>query len=194
MLSKGKEDAMQNVRKYLKWEITKKGVRITKCDKSFEGAMTIPSHINGIAVVEIGEGAFCLCRSIKSVEIPGTVEVVGEYAFRKCDGLEELRLGAGIKRIENSAFDWCRWLKSVEIPGSVEVVGEKAFAMCFGLEELRLGAGIKKIEKNAFEGCSSLRRVFLPSTIVALSRDAFGVRVEIIVDDDSLSNDDDERL
>ena len=79
------EDAL----KYLKWEITKKGVRITGCNIAFEGTMTIPSRINGIAVVEIGEGAFYHCRSIKSVEIPGSVEVVGEYAFAYCDELEE---------------------------------------------------------------------------------------------------------
>ena len=111
--------------------------------------MTIPSRINGIVVVEIGDGAFYHCCSIKSVEIPGSVEVVGEYAFTYCDELEELYLGTGIKKIEEGAFWMCPWLKSVEIPGSVEVVGEKAFWDCQGLEELRLGAGITRIEENA---------------------------------------------
>ena len=78
MLSKGKEDAMQNVLGYLKWENTKKGVRITGCDQSFEGAMAIPDHINGIPVVEIGEEAFEPCATITTVAMPATVEVVGE--------------------------------------------------------------------------------------------------------------------
>ena len=184
------EDAL----KYLKWEITKKGVRITGCNIAFEGTMTIPSRINGTAVVEIGDGAFYHCRSIKSVEIPDSVEVVGEEVFCACDRLEELRLGKGIKKIEKRAFWSCDSLKSVEIPGSVEVVGENAFSDCSGLEELRLGAGIKRIEERAFARCSSLRRVVLPSTLEELSPDAFDDSVDLIVDDDSLSNDDDERL
>ena len=138
---------MQDVLKYLEWENTEKGVRITKCDQSFEGAMAIPDHINGIPVVEIGEEAFAGCEKITSVALPDTVEVVGAGAFYECDGLEELRLGAGIK----------------------------------------------KIEKSAFEDCSSLRRVVLPSSLEERAPDAFDDSVDFIVDDDSLSNDD-ERL
>ena len=139
---------MQSVLKYLKWEITKKGVRITWCDESFEGAMAIPDHIDGIPVVEIGKWAFARCEKITSVTLPDTVEVVGKCAFEGCTGLEELRLRSGIKKIEN----------------------------------------------HAFLLCSSLRRVVLPSTIEERSPDAFGIGVDLIVDDDSLSNDDDERL
>ena len=141
---------MQDVLKYLTWEITERGVRIIGCDEKFEGAMEIPSRLDGAAVVEIGEEAFSKKPSLKSVAIPDSVEVVGEYAFSDCNGLEELHLGAGIKKIEKCAFSWCDSLQSVVIPGSVEVVGERAFAECDGLEELRLGAGIKKIEKKRF--------------------------------------------
>ena len=95
---------MQSVLKYLKWENTKKGVRITKCGKSFKGAMAIPGYINGIPVVEIGERAFAECEKITSVVLPDTVEVVGERAFNGCRSLEELRLGKGIKKIEKRAF------------------------------------------------------------------------------------------
>ena len=49
---------MEDVLKYLTWEITEKGARITGCAKSFKGAMEIPSFLDGIAVVEIGEEAF----------------------------------------------------------------------------------------------------------------------------------------
>ena len=163
------EDAL----KYLKWKNTKKGVRITGCNIAFEGTMTIPSRINGIAVVEIGEGAFYHCRSIKSVEIPDSVEVVGEEAFAYCSGLEELRLGAGIKKIEDWAFWRCRSLKRVEIPGSVESVGEGAFCKCSELEELHLRAGIKKIEDSAFDSCESLKSVEIPDTVESVGEGAF---------------------
>ena len=50
---------MKHVLDYLTWEHVELGVRITGCDKSFEGSMVIPEHINGVAVVEIGETALC---------------------------------------------------------------------------------------------------------------------------------------
>ena len=131
---------MQDALRYLKWEITRKGARIIGCDKTFEGAMAIPSFIDGVPVVEIGRKAFAQCEGVSSVVIPDSVEVVGEEAFYDCSGLEELRLGAGIKKIENGAFGACGSLKSVVIPDSVEVVGEGAFKNREGLEELRLGA------------------------------------------------------
>ena len=124
---------MQDVLKYLRWEITERGARIIGCDEKFEGAMEIPSHLDGAAVVEIGKEAFSGRHSLKSVAIPDSVEVVGERAFKDCDGLNELRLGRGIKKIEKEAFAKCVSLQSVVIPGSVEVVGMGAFKKCSGL-------------------------------------------------------------
>ena len=68
-----------------------------------------------------------MCVSLQSVVIPGSVEVVGEDAFRACSELEDLQFEAGIKKIEKGAFQWCDSLELVFIPGSVEVVGEGAF-------------------------------------------------------------------
>ena len=72
---------MQDVLKYLKWKITERGARIIGCDEKFEGAMEIPSHLDGAAVVEIGKEAFSKRHSLKSVAIPDSVEVVDEDAF-----------------------------------------------------------------------------------------------------------------
>ena len=69
---------MKNVLDYLTWEHVELGVRITGCDNRFEGALEIPSLIDGVAVVEIGEKAFAECKKITSVVLPDSVEVVGE--------------------------------------------------------------------------------------------------------------------
>ena len=73
---------MKNVLDYLTWEHVEVGVRITGCDKSFEGALEVPVLIDGRPVVEIGETAFAKCEKITSVVLPDSVEVVGEEAFK----------------------------------------------------------------------------------------------------------------
>ena len=46
-----KELTPEEVSGYLRWVITDKGARIIDCDRTFEGAMAIPSALDGIPVV-----------------------------------------------------------------------------------------------------------------------------------------------
>ena len=117
----------EDVSGYLRWEITDKGARIIGCDEKFEGAMEIPSRLDGAAVVEIGKEAFSKRHSLTSVAIPDSVEVVGERAFEGCDGLNELRLGRGIKKIEKDAFANCPFLSRVVLPSTLEALARDAF-------------------------------------------------------------------
>ena len=118
---------MQDVVKYLRWEITERGARIIGCDEKFEGAMEIPSRLDGAAVVEIGKDAFLERHSLRSVAIPDSVEVVGEFAFAGCCRLQELHLGAGIKKIEKDAFRDCSSLRRVVLPSPLEAFARDAF-------------------------------------------------------------------
>ena len=54
-----KRPIMKNILDYLTWEHVELGVRITGCDKSFEGALEVPVLIDRRPVVEIGETALC---------------------------------------------------------------------------------------------------------------------------------------
>ena len=64
---------------------------------------------------------------LTSVAIPDSVEVVGEYAFSDCNGLEELHLVAGIKKIEKDAFRDCSSLRRVVLPSTLEALARGAF-------------------------------------------------------------------
>ena len=123
---------MQDVLKYLRWEITERGARIIGCDEKFEGAMEIPSRLDGAAVVEIGKDAFLERHWLTSVAIPDSVEVVGETAFAGCSRLNELRLGRGIKKIKKGAFRDCSSLRRVVLPSTLEALARDAFG--FGVD------------------------------------------------------------
>lgn len=79
------------------------GITVTKYNGS-STVVTIPSEINGTAVVCIGEGAF-EGSSVQSVVIPSTVTKIDWFAFRACTQLVEITVPASVKSIEYGAFD-----------------------------------------------------------------------------------------
>jgi hypothetical protein len=43
----------------------------------------------GSKLKQIDQSAFSGCEFLTSIAIPASVETIGDFAFRKCDGLEE---------------------------------------------------------------------------------------------------------
>ena len=79
----------------LKWSAWDSGITIT----GYEGTssvVNIPSKINGIDVVAIGENAFLDCGIIESIIIPESVKRIGNYAFLNCTNLKSVRLHRGL--------------------------------------------------------------------------------------------------
>jgi len=89
-------------------------------------------------ITMIGQGAFGKCRSLKSLDIPGSVATIGSEAFFLCDSLETVNISEGVKRIEEWAFVQCLSLKFVSIPNSVTAIGYYAFGSCRSLEKINV--------------------------------------------------------
>ena len=68
--------------------------------------------------VRIINGSAFANSSIKSVQLPGTLVTIGEYAFKSC-----------------------RLLKTVVVPASVQHLGSGAFSDCYSLESIRFEGG-----------------------------------------------------
>ncbi len=84
-------------------------------------------------VKEIGSTAFYCNTSLKSVEIPNSVEIID-------DGIGEILC----------AFAGCYLLESVTIPDSVTSIGWGAFYYCASLEDITIGNGVTHIGSGAF--------------------------------------------
>jgi hypothetical protein len=137
-------------------------------------AVTIPTNINGLRVVSIGDSAFEGLTNLTSVTMPGNVTSIGDYAFELCVDLTNVTIADGVTNIGWVAFGACYGLTSVTIPGSVISIGKDAFQYCDGLTNVTMVNGVTSIEYQAFEYCSDLTRVTIPGSVTNIGNDAFG--------------------
>jgi len=66
-------------------------------------SLTIPSHIDGYAVVAIADDAFS-SDELSSVVIPNGVENIGWFAFKECEALKTVTIPNSVTSIGYSAF------------------------------------------------------------------------------------------
>lgn len=76
---------------------------------------------------EIQRSAFSDCYKLKTINVPETVNEIGENAFCQCYALNEIMLPEGLKEINSSLFFGCNQLTIVGIPESVSTIKQGAF-------------------------------------------------------------------
>lgn len=79
--------------------------------------------------------AFMCCKGIGRVELPDSVEKIGEMSFAR-SSLRSITLPESLKAIGKCAFAECVQLKSISIPRGVSAIGERCFWGCDLLAEI----------------------------------------------------------
>eukprot|EP00980_Cylindrotheca_fusiformis_P029556 scaffold23506_cov93-Cylindrotheca_fusiformis.AAC.2 len=77
----------------------------------------------------IGEMAFYSCRQLQNLSSGVALEEIGIGAFAFCDSLKFINLHK-VERISDKAFFHCKSLESVAFPDMLQSVGKQAFALC----------------------------------------------------------------
>lgn len=138
------------------------GVVITKYTGN-ETNVTIPSWIDGIRVVGIGEGAFYQNKTIESVLFEEGVGRIGEYAFSECDHLHTVRFPVSLRMIDANAFADSP-LETVKLPPNLKKIGQEAFGST-NISELILPDSLQVLGDMAFFWCQKLEYVKIPAGI-----------------------------
>ncbi len=112
-------------------------------------AVVIPTNINGLTVISIGDRAFS-STGVINVSISDTVTNIGEEAFFRCESLTSVIVGANVASIGDGAFASCSSLTNINIPGSVTSIGVGAFIGCSNLPNVTIPAGVTNIGPEAF--------------------------------------------
>ena len=123
----------------LTYEVQDDGtIKITDCNESASGALTIPSTIDGKKVASIGYRAFNYCRGLTNITIPDSVTSIGSSAFSSCSSLTSITIPEGVTSIGERAFGWCGSLTSVTISEGVTSIGNGAFSECSSLTNINV--------------------------------------------------------
>ena len=126
-------------------------------------------------------GAFSDCTALTSIEIPASVETIGNTAFKFCSSLATVTFekGSRLKTIGNNAYYRCTSLTSIEIPASVETIEKKAFMHCSSLATVTFekGSQLKTIAGDSYDGafsdCTALTSIEIPASVETIEATAF---------------------
>ena len=150
-----------------------------------DGAVTIPTTINGLPVISIGGYAFQYNTNLTSVTIPNSVISIGVGAFYDCTSLTEVTLGNSVTSIENAAFRNCTSLSAITVD-ALNSAYSSVDGVLFNKSQTTLiqypggKAGSYTIPNSvadigsAFYGCSSLTSVTIPNSVTNIENSAFG--------------------
>ena len=161
---------------YLKTVIFENGL-VNIPDNILLGARTVTSVQVPSTVEWIGNNAFTYCTALSSITMPDSVETIGASAFYGCSKLTEVKWSANIKKISDSAFRGTS-LTELTLPKTLENLGWNAFMECKELETVEFTYNSKtgfklEIGSYAFQKCTSLGKASLTENIRELPSNMF---------------------
>ena len=185
--------------KGLKYEDLGNGTcKVTGRGKNRDEEIEIPSEINGLKVVALGEEAFHKDEKIRAVTIPEGITEIPKSCFESCYYLRSVNLPEGLKKIGYSAFGSISSLCNVDFPDSVEEIdglafggggikydgivkfpknlkkiGHGAFWYLSHLKTIEFPDGFEEIGEAAFLACKELTDVVIPASLKKIGKRAF---------------------
>ncbi|MBE5756910.1 MAG: leucine-rich repeat domain-containing protein [Clostridiales bacterium] len=125
-------------------------------------------------------------NSLKQVEIPASVESIGEMVFNDCSWLQNIKVDENngyYKDVDGNLFtkDGKTFIvhpkgkkeSTLTIPNGVEVIKERAFYENKELTKIELPDSVKVIKEYAFSGCFKLEEVKLSKNLEIIENNSF---------------------
>ena len=173
-----------NVQWYLDAEgtltVNGQGAMADALDKNpgwFDYADQIHAVVIGKGITRIGSYAFCRYGSLSSAKIADTVTEIGDYAFCESN-LTALDLPDSVQKIGEMAFRRCYSLSTLIIGknSQLESVGAQAFADNTGItsQDINIPSTIKSIKSDAFLSGDFADTVTFSDQLEELGIEAFG--------------------
>lgn len=124
-------------------------------------------------LVEIPQKAFFNCP-LTTINLPGTVEKIGNYAFKKTSLSGSLYLPNSLKTIGIGAFDSLKLTGTLTIPDSVTTISNEAFYNNkFTKLVISQNSSLTTIGNNAFRNNQISNAIALPKSVTTIGNNTF---------------------
>ncbi len=144
-------------------------------ESAFRGCDKLTTVPLSVAIQTIGDYAFADC-GLTEIRIPGSVTVIGNYAFSGNHnlGILDLSVADHLQIIGEGAF-MDDALTGLTIPGSVTTIGSYAFSNNGRIDELDLShaTSLVTIGDHAFQDCDFVKSVTIPGAVETICDYAF---------------------
>ena len=148
--------------------------------------VVIPAEIENLPVISlrgVNSGEQTITKqgvfegtSVKTVQIPDCLKIIGSRTFKNCKQLTEVKIpkNSNITNINNRSFEGCTALESIDLSSTkLSILGPNTFRNCSNLKSISLPDTTTEIEQYAFYYCSSLFKIELPNSITEIGDKAF---------------------
>lgn len=131
---------------------------------SIDSANPYFSIENGIIYDKNKENLY-RCHNVDGdvVNIPLSVHTIADSAFFDCYYIRKVQLPASVQRIGNKAF-YHAGIKSIELPDKLSSIGYAAFDSCFFLTSVVFPASLQEVRDKAFY-CASVSSFYVNNTV-----------------------------
>lgn len=137
-----------------------------RCEYSKDGTLTVSG--NGVlkenAVGDRTEDED-VGIGVKRVIIEEGITEMEDYCLSGFIDMTDLELPDSLQKIGNRAFRGCGQLKKVELPSGVSEIPKECFSGCKSLEEVVIPGELTAIRKDAFKGCQRLKQLIVPEKL-----------------------------
>ncbi|MBO7177621.1 MAG: leucine-rich repeat protein [Clostridia bacterium] len=126
------------------------------------------THVDDTAV-------FANFHALESIELPETLTLIGEDAFRNCYSLSKINFSElnNLVYIHPRAFAGCLSFTHVTLPDKIMLLGSGAFKDCRNLKSIDGAKALRNIGDSSFENCSNLLSYEFPSMVSGIGDRAF---------------------
>ena len=131
------------------------------------------SRENCNAIIETATSK--LIVGCKNSFIPGSVAIIGDYAFYNCYGIASLAIPNSVISVGEGAFDNTDWYYNTHPDGLVYAgrVAYKYKGTMSANTSIVIDQGTTEISPSAFSGCSGLTSISIPNSVMSIGNNAF---------------------
>lgn len=146
-------------------------------DNVFWTCPSLESAVIGDNVKAIPKRLLADCNNIKSINLPNTLEEIGDGALTRT-GLTEIVIPGHVTHIGEGAFASCDNLTTLHFEAeNCSVVQEETdmglFYYCASLSNVTFGVNVTKIPNGLLSGCKMVSKIDIPETVTEIGAYAF---------------------